>query len=37
MKNLLRTLLIITVVFFIVVVLAHHMDLGATFRKFHGG
>lgn len=36
MKNAIRTLIIIAIVILIVVALAHHLDLGTTFRELHG-
>ena len=37
MKKALRVVIILVVVLVIVVALAHHLDLGGLFRKFHGG
>jgi len=37
MKKNLRVVIIVLVVLVIVVVLAHHLDLGGTFRRLHGG
>ena len=35
-KNL-RVIVIVVIALLIIVALAHHLDLGGTFRKFHGG
>ena len=37
MNKLVRTLIIVVVALVIVVALAHHLDLGGIFRKYHGG
>ena len=37
MNKLARTLLIVVVALVVVVALAHHLDLGGLFRKYHGG
>lgn len=37
MNKLARTLLIVVVVLVVVIALAHHLDLGGIFRKYHGG
>lgn len=37
MKKNLRVIIIIAVALVIVLALAHHLDLGGTFRRLHGG